>query len=119
VDLGVALVAGPQAPEVVEVSEAALHDPALAAEPGAVCRSATRDHWCDPESPQQSPVLVVVIPAVGEDIRCPCAREFRGFDFGWILKVIGSTDVWGETAGARRISWLCGWVLRWSCSSLA
>ncbi len=47
--------------------EATLDDPALAAEPGAVCSSASGDNGCDPESAQQPSVLVVVIAPVGEN----------------------------------------------------
>lgn len=65
-DLGVALVAGPQAAEVVQVGKAALDDPALAAKTRAVRAAASGDHGCDPERPQQPAVLVVVIAAVGE-----------------------------------------------------
>ena len=48
-DVGVALVADPESAEVVEVREAALYDPALAAEAGAVCCSPLGDDGCDPE----------------------------------------------------------------------
>lgn len=64
--LGVALVAGSQAPEVVQVGEAALDYPALAAETGAVRFSAARDEVFDSERSQQPSVLVVVIAAVGQ-----------------------------------------------------
>lgn len=63
--LGVTLVA--QAPEVVQVCEAALDEPALAAEAGAVGCSAARDHGRDPEGPQEPAVLVVVIATIGQD----------------------------------------------------
>jgi hypothetical protein len=66
VDFGVALIAGSESPEVVQVSEAALHDPALAPESGAVRFSAACDEVLDPERSQQPPVLVVVIAAIGE-----------------------------------------------------
>lgn len=46
--------------------EAALDDPALTAEPRPVWRAAASDHGRDPERSQESPVLVVVIAAVGE-----------------------------------------------------
>jgi hypothetical protein len=49
VDLGVALVAGSEAPEVVQVSEAPLDDPALAAEAGAMRAATAGDHGCDAE----------------------------------------------------------------------
>jgi hypothetical protein len=67
VHVGVALVTDSEAAEVVQVSEAALHDPALAAEAGAVCCSPSGDHGRDPESPQEPAVLVVVIAAVGQE----------------------------------------------------
>ncbi len=47
--------------------EAALDDPALSAEPGAVGCSAAGDHGCDPESPQEPAVLLVVIAPVCEN----------------------------------------------------
>lgn len=65
--VGVALVADPESAEVVEVSKAALHDPALAAEAGAVGCSATSDDRCDPESSQEPSVLVEVIATIGEN----------------------------------------------------
>ena len=64
--LGIALVAGSEAPEVVQVGEAALHHPALAPEARSVGCSTTSDHWRDPERPQQPSVLVVVIAPVGQ-----------------------------------------------------
>ena len=65
-DLGVALVAGSEAPEVVQVSKAALHDPALTSEARAVRCSTTGDDGRDAKSAQQPAVLVVVIATVGE-----------------------------------------------------
>jgi hypothetical protein len=67
VDLGVAFVAGAQPAKVVQVREAALDDPALPAEIGAVLGSAPGDDGLDAARPEQPPVLVVVIAAVGED----------------------------------------------------
>jgi hypothetical protein len=67
VDLWQALVADPQAAEVVQVREAALDDPALAAKAGAVAASAPRDAVADAAVAQQLAVLVVVIAAVGDD----------------------------------------------------
>jgi hypothetical protein len=67
VELGVALVASSQAPEVVQVREAALDDPALAAEARAVRAAAAGDDRLDPARPEQAAVLVMVIAAVGED----------------------------------------------------
>jgi hypothetical protein len=66
VDRGLAFVAGAQAAEVVQVGEAALDDPALAAQPGAVRDAAASDDGLDVSSPQQAAVLVVVIAAVGQ-----------------------------------------------------
>ncbi len=66
-DLGVALVACSEAPEVVQVSETALHDPALAAQARTMRCTAAGDDGCDPESPEQPTVLVVVIATVGEE----------------------------------------------------
>lgn len=51
---------------VVQPGEGAFDDPALAAEPGAVCRLSARDHGCDPAPADEAPVLVVVVAAVGE-----------------------------------------------------
>lgn len=66
-DLGVALVAGSEAPEVVQVSEAALHDPALTSEARSMRCAATGDDGCDAKGTQQPAVLVVVIATVGEE----------------------------------------------------
>jgi hypothetical protein len=49
------------------VREAALHDPALTSEAGAVGCSTTSDHGSDPESSQEPAVLVEVIATVSED----------------------------------------------------
>jgi hypothetical protein len=51
----------------VQVREAALDDPALAPEAGAVGGAAARDHGFDAALPEQAAVLVVVIAAVGDD----------------------------------------------------
>ena len=66
-DLGDALVARSQAAEVVQVREAALDHPALAPEARAVAGAPTGDPVADPPGPQDAPVLVVVIAAVGKD----------------------------------------------------
>jgi hypothetical protein len=49
------------------MSKAALDDPALTSEAGAVGCSAARDDGCDPESSQAAAVLVVVIATVSEN----------------------------------------------------
>ena len=66
VDLGIALIADPQAPEVVQVRKAALDDPAVATESGAVLGATPGDHRLDVALRQQSAVLVVVIAAIGD-----------------------------------------------------
>jgi len=67
VDLGGALVACAQAAEVVQVGKGALDHPALVTEARAVGGAATGDPVGDPASPQDAPVLVVVIAPVGQD----------------------------------------------------
>jgi hypothetical protein len=66
VDLGIALVAGSEAPEVVQVRKAALDDPALATEARAVCCATAGDDGRDAECSEQPTVLVVVIATVGQ-----------------------------------------------------
>ncbi len=66
-DLGPALVAGPQAAEVVQVREAAFDHPARGAQTGAMRGAAAGDDGLDAARPEQAPVLVVVIATVGEN----------------------------------------------------
>jgi hypothetical protein len=66
VDLGTTLVADAQAAEVVQVGEAALHDPALATEAGAVRDAPAGDQWPDAAPAQETTVLLVVVAAVGQ-----------------------------------------------------
>jgi hypothetical protein len=66
VDRGVAFVADPQPAEVVQMRESALDDPALAAQAGAVLDAALGDHWGDAPRPEDGPVLLEVVAAVGE-----------------------------------------------------
>lgn len=63
---GPAFVADEQALEVVQPSEGALDDPAVAAEAGAVLGLAARDHGLDASLPDLAAVLVMVVAAVGE-----------------------------------------------------
>ena len=56
-DLGVAFVAGAEPAKVVQVREAALDDPALPAEIGAVLGSAPGDDGLDAARPEQPPFL--------------------------------------------------------------
>jgi hypothetical protein len=66
VQLVVALVAGAQPTQVVQVREGPLDHPPLAAQPRAVALAAPRDHRLDAAGPQLTAVLVVVIAAVGQ-----------------------------------------------------
>ena len=65
-DLGTTLIADAQAAEVVQVGEAALDDPALASEAGAVRGAPAGDQRPDAAPAQETTVLVVVVAAVGE-----------------------------------------------------
>lgn len=65
-DLRTALVADAQAAEVVQMREAALNYPALAAQAGAVVDAAASDQRLDATPAQQPTVLIVVIAAVGQ-----------------------------------------------------
>lgn len=49
------------------MGEAALDDPAVGAQVRSVFDTAAGDHGFDAARPQQTPVLVVVVAAVGED----------------------------------------------------
>jgi hypothetical protein len=55
-----------QAASVVEPSEGAFDDPAVASEPGAVLGLSASDDRLDAAAPDESAVLVVVVTAVGE-----------------------------------------------------
>jgi hypothetical protein len=75
VDLVAAVGADEQAAAVVQPGEAALDDPALAAEPRAVLGFAAGDRGLDPSAPEQPPVLVVVVAAVGDEALGPSPRS--------------------------------------------
>jgi hypothetical protein len=62
-----ALIALAQPAGLVQVADRAFHDPAFAAEAGAVLGAAACDHWHDPAGPQLPSVGVVVIAAIGEN----------------------------------------------------
>lgn len=72
-DFGGALVARSQAAEVVQVREAALDHPAVAAGARAVGCAATGDAVGDPPGRQDALVLVVVVATVGKDTVWPGA----------------------------------------------
>jgi len=67
VDLVAAVVANEEPLEVVQVSEGALDNPPIAAEPGSVRGLSAGDLGLDAPLPQQAPVLVVVVAAVGSE----------------------------------------------------
>ncbi len=67
-DVAASLVAGAESFEGVQPGEAALDDPALSAEAGAVGDAAAGDPRCDAAGAQHPPVLVVVVAAVGEQL---------------------------------------------------
>ena len=73
-DVGAAVVADEQALELVQPGEGAFDDPAGAAEAGAVVGLAAGDLGRDRALPEQAPVLVVVVAAVGAETRWPAAR---------------------------------------------
>jgi hypothetical protein len=68
VDVAPALVAGAQSLEGVQPGEAALDDPAVATQPGAVCDAAASDPRRDAAGAQLAAVDVVVVAAVGEQL---------------------------------------------------
>jgi len=67
VDVAAAFVADEQSLEVVQPGEGALDDPAVASEAGAVLGLPACDHGLDAALADETPVLVVVVAAVGED----------------------------------------------------
>jgi hypothetical protein len=75
VDVGAAFVADEQPFELVQPGEAALDDPAVAAEAGAVLGLAAGDLGFDPALPEQPAVLVVVVAAVGAQPLWPPTRS--------------------------------------------
>jgi hypothetical protein len=62
-----AIGAEKQATAVMQPGEGALDDPAVASQPRAVCGLAARDHGFNSALPDEAPVLVVVVAAVGDD----------------------------------------------------
>ena len=63
-----AVGADQQSAAVVEPGEGALDDPTVAAETGAVLALTASDQRLDAALPEESPVLVVVVAAVGEQV---------------------------------------------------
>jgi hypothetical protein len=66
VKVWVALPANAKPSELVQPGEAALHDPALGAQPRAVLFATSGDQGLDAASPELAAVLVEVIAPVGE-----------------------------------------------------
>ena len=75
--LGAALVADEQPLELMKVSEGALDDPTDCAQSGAVSGAASRDRRFDPSRTQHSPVLVVVVAAIGDQLVGAATRPAR------------------------------------------
>ena len=73
-EVGAAFVAGAQPFEGVQPSEGSLHDPAMAAEAGAVGDAAAGDPRRDPAPAQLASVDVVVVAAVGEQLPWTTSR---------------------------------------------
>ena len=73
-DVVAAVVADKQSLELVEPGEGALNDPARAAQAGAMLGPAAGDLGLDPALPELTPVLVVVVAAVGGDALRPLSR---------------------------------------------
>ena len=74
VHVGAAFVADEEPLELVQPGEAALDDPAVAAEAGAVLGLAAGDLGFDPALPEQAAVLVMVVAAVGAQTLRPLTR---------------------------------------------
>ena len=70
---------------VVQPGEGAFDDPAVAAEPGSVFGLATCDHRLDASLPDEAPVLVVVVAAVGDDAVGPSPRSADAAAYRWHL----------------------------------
>ena len=64
--VGVTLPTDAKPAELVKPGEAALHDPALGAEAGAVVLAPAGDQWLDAPAPELTAIFVVVIAPVGE-----------------------------------------------------
>ncbi len=73
-EVGAYLVADPQSFELVQPGEGPLHHPAGPAQPRAVRDTSAGDLRCDAASPEDAPVLVVVVAAVGEQPPRPVTR---------------------------------------------
>ena len=67
-DVGASVVADEQSLELVQPGEAALDDPAVAAEPGAVPGLAASDERLDPSPPKFSAVVVGVVAAIADKL---------------------------------------------------
>lgn len=72
-DVGAAVVADEQTPELVQPGERPLDHPAKAAETGAMLGRAAGDHRFDPSLPELAPVASRVVGAIGDELLGPTA----------------------------------------------
>ena len=92
-DVGAPLVAGAQSLEAVQPSKAALDDPALTAQAGAVGDAAAGDPRSDPALSELSAVDVVVVAAVGEQLPRAAAGRPRRPRIGGMASTSGMSWV--------------------------
>lgn len=83
-EVGPAFPSGPESFIGVQPGEAALHHPAVLAQPGAVGDASAGDARDDPAGAQEPPILVVVIATVGQ--------QFPGFAPGSATKSADRRD---------------------------
>ena len=72
-----------QSAAVVQPGEGGLDDPAIASQPGAVCGLAARDYGFHSALPDEAPLLVVVVAAVGDDAVGAAPRPADATTNGW------------------------------------
>ncbi len=98
-----AVGADEQTTAVVQPGEGAFHDPAMAAKPGAVLGPAASNQRFDAARPDEPPVLIVVVAAVGDHRQRPAPRATDAAAHGWHpveqLEQLG--DVVAIAAGER------------------
>ena len=88
---------------VVQPGEGAFDDPAVAAESGSVCGLASRDQRLDATLPDETPVLVVVIAAVGDEAvgAAPRAADAAAYRRHPVEQSEQLSDVVAVAAGER------------------
>jgi hypothetical protein len=97
--IGVALPADAEPAELVKPGEAALHDPALGAQPRAVVLAASGDQGLDAAGPELAAVLVVIIAPVGEQ---PIGAPARAADLARDRP--NAVDQWQELGDVVAVS---------------